>query len=57
MMNILASRMVELKEKNFNFPELAVSSKGHADFFLWYQQIKVQIGINMHIHNMQVLKD
>lgn len=47
-MKILASRTAELKEKNSNFPELPVFNKGHAGFFLWYHQIKVQIGINMH---------
>ena len=57
MMKILASRTAELEEKNSNFLELAILNKGHAGFFLWYHQIKVQIGINMHIHNMQVLKD
>lgn len=57
MMKIMASRTAELKEKNSNFPELAVFNKHHAGFFLWYHQIKVQIDTNMHTHNMQVLKD
>lgn len=57
MMKILASRTAERKEKNSKFPELAVFNKSHVGFFLWYHQMKVQIGINMHTHNMQVLKD